>query len=74
MSATANVIPMQPHYKNRLVQPRDPDSPEPVALYSLIVLALVLHVPVIGDGICGQCGLEWPCPQMRLAYRLREGF
>jgi hypothetical protein len=45
-----------------------------VALYSLIVLALVLHAPVACDGICGQCGLDWPCPQMRLAYRLREGF
>jgi hypothetical protein len=74
MSATANVVPLKAYQKNRLVPPTDPESPEPVALYSLIVLALVLHAPVTYDGICGQCGLEWPCPQMRLAYRLREGF
>ena len=74
MSALANVIHIQAHHKNRLVQPSDPQSPEPVALYSLIVLALVLHTPVADDGICRQCALEWPCPQARLAYRLREAF
>jgi hypothetical protein len=70
MSALANVIPLKSYQKNRLVPPSDPESPEP----SLIVLALVLHAPVTYDGICGQCGQDWPCPQMRLAYRLREGF
>jgi len=74
MSALANVIPLKPYQKNKLVQPTDPQSPQPVALYSLIVLALVLHAPVTYDGICGQCGQDWPCPQMRLACRLREGF
>jgi hypothetical protein len=74
MSALANVVPMKPHHKNRLVQPTDPQSPEPAALYSLIVLALVLHTPISASGLCRQCSLEWPCPQVRLAYRLREGF
>ncbi len=74
MSAAANVIPLKQYQKNRLVQLRDPESPEPVALYSLIVLTLVLHTPVKDDGLCRQCSLEWPCPQVRLAYRLREGF
>jgi hypothetical protein len=74
MSALANVIPMKSYQKNRLVPPSDPESPEPVALYSLIVLAFVLHVPVTAGGICGQCGQAWPCPQVRLAFRLREGF
>jgi hypothetical protein len=35
MSAAAQVIPLKPYQKNRLVQPRDPQSPEPVALYRL---------------------------------------
>jgi hypothetical protein len=74
MSAAANVIPSKPYQKNRLVQPCNPQSPEPVALYSIIVLALVLHTPVTDGGLCRQCSLEWPCPQARLAYRLREGF
>jgi hypothetical protein len=74
MVAAANVIAMQSYRKNRLVQPSDPQSPEPVALYSLIVLALVLHTPVTCDGICGQCAESWPCPQVCLAYRLREAF
>jgi hypothetical protein len=74
MSATAHAIPLKPYQKNRLVPPSDPQSPEPVALYSLIVLALVLHTPITDNGICRQCSLDWPCPQVRLAYRLREAF
>ncbi|MGH3630917.1 MAG: hypothetical protein ACRDRL_26170 [Sciscionella sp.] len=56
--------------------PSDPRTPEPAQLYSLIVLALVLHtpVPLLGREVCGQCGQDWPCEQSRLAWRLREGF
>jgi hypothetical protein len=74
MSAAANVIPLKLYQKNRLVQPTDPQSPEPVALYALVVLAFVLHTPMTDGGPCNRCGLDWPCPQVRLAYRLREGF
>jgi hypothetical protein len=33
-----------------------------------------VHTPVMDGGPCSHCDLEWPCPQVRLAYRLREGF
>ncbi len=74
MSALANVISLQSYQKNRLVLPVESRLPEPAALYALIVLAFVLHTPITNDGTCGQCGQAWPCPQVRLAYRLREGF
>lgn len=50
--------------------------PEPVLLYELICLALLLHRPggARPDTHCDQCGKPWPCSQVRLACRLREGF
>ena len=51
----------------------DEQSPEPSQLYRLIVSALLLHTPVPGVH-CGSCSQPWPCEQVRLAYRLREGF
>lgn len=74
MAALAAVIPLKPYQKNRLVPPAEPRIPEPAKLYCLAVLALMLHAPVTDGGICGQCSQDWPCPQVRLAYRLREGF
>lgn len=74
MSALANVIPLQSYQKNRLIPPTESRLPEPAALYALIVLAFMLHQPTAAGSACGQCGAQWPCPQVRLAYRLREGF
>lgn len=74
MSALANVIPLQPHQKNRLALPSEPRLPEPAQLYALVVLAFILHRPASADGVCGQCAEPWPCPQVCLAYRLREAF
>ena len=74
MSALANVIPLKPHHKSRLVVADEARLPEPAGLYGLIVLAFVLHQPVTAGERCGQCGMDWPCPQVRLAFRLREGF
>jgi len=48
-------------------------APEPVRLYHLITLAFLLHIP-LPDEDCACCDAPWPCPQVRLAYRLREGF
>jgi hypothetical protein len=74
MPVIANTIPLKPYQKNRLSPPSDPQTPEPAQLYSLVVLALVLHAPVADNGVCAQCGEPWPCDQACLAYRLREGF
>lgn len=49
-----------------------PLMPEPAQLYGLICLAFVRHVPL--SERCVQCHAPWPCEQVRLAYRLREGF
>jgi hypothetical protein len=48
-------------------------TPEPIQLYGLTVLAFLLHKPELGDW-CVACGQDWPCPQVCLAYRIREGF
>jgi hypothetical protein len=74
MSAAANVIPLKPYQKNRLVPCSEPRMPEPTQLYALVVLTFVLHRPLPADGMCEHCGLSWPCPQVCLAFRLREGF
>jgi hypothetical protein len=74
MSTVAPVIQLKPYQKNRLAPPTDPATPEPAQLYSLAILALALHRPLADDGPCGQCSHAWPCEQVRLAYRLREGF
>jgi hypothetical protein len=72
--ALAPVISMTSWRKNRLTPVTEPRVPEPAALYSLIALALVLHVPTTTGSTCGQCARPWPCSQARLAYRLRDGF
>jgi hypothetical protein len=64
---------------NRLTPRSDPTSPEPEPLYALICLTLTLHTDhVNGSPIrcktCLWCGEPWPCNQVRLAFRLREGF
>lgn len=69
MSAAASVT-----QKNRLVQRSEPRIPEPAQLYSLVVLTFVLHRSLTIGDLCEQCGLPWPCPQVCLAFRLREGF
>jgi hypothetical protein len=67
----APVIPLKPYRKNRLVPPIEPRLLEPACLYAL---ALTLHAPMTDGSISGQCAEDWPCEQVRLAYRLREGF
>ena len=49
-------------------------DPEPRALYELIRLTFVQHGPAASTGRCAACGTDWPCPTVRLAYRLREAF
>lgn len=67
----AEVVPLGP------VTDADEDGneqpPEPRQLYNLIVLALLLHEPAAG-GMCRTCAHPWSCDQLRLAWRLREGF
>ncbi len=50
--------------------------PEPVRLYELFYLALLVHRPCSAPpgARCLLCEQPWPCPKLRLAYRLREGF
>ena len=74
MSALAHVIHLQPYQKNRLTPVSEPHLPEPAALYALVVLTFVTHVPYVNANTCVQCFAPWPCEQARLAYRLREGF
>jgi hypothetical protein len=66
MPTLATVIPLRP------TSPAPP-LPEPRQLYGLIQLAFQLHQPE-GTGICAACREVWPCQQIRLAFRLREGF
>lgn len=50
--------------------------PEPANLYCLILIALFLHKPDADHEPrrCRQCRQEWPCRQLQLACRLRDGF
>jgi hypothetical protein len=69
---TANVLPLRP--PTNTAEPQlEVQSPEPERLYHLIVLALLLHQPAT-DWTCQSCKQLWPCEQVRLACRLREGF
>jgi hypothetical protein len=52
----------------------DDPLPEPATLYSLTVLAFLLHTPTELGRFCVRCWTAWPCDHLRLAYRLREGF
>ncbi|MGH3623422.1 MAG: hypothetical protein ACRDQ5_16770 [Sciscionella sp.] len=49
-------------------------DPEPHALYQLIRLTFIQHGPAASTGCCAACGADWPCPTVRLAFRLREAF
>lgn len=59
---------------NALVPMQERRLPEPAQLYSLILLALSLHAQHPATDRCEDCVEIWPCPTVRLAYRLREGF
>jgi hypothetical protein len=74
MTALAQVIPLKAYQKNRLAVTSEPRLPEPRQLYALVVLTLASHVPYPKSHICLQCQVPWPCAEVRLAYRLREGF
>ncbi|MBB4910588.1 hypothetical protein [Actinophytocola algeriensis] len=67
-----NVVQLQPSAPTGEVQLKE-YTPEPHQLYHLILLALFLHQPAT-DWSCQTCEQSWPCDQVRLAFRLREGF
>jgi hypothetical protein len=73
MTALVTVIPL-PHKELKSIA-RTAASPEPVQLYGLIVIALLLHVPATEQAgeLCCVCAQAWPCPQVRLACRLLDG-
>lgn len=68
----SKVIPLHQRKITALERSEVP-TPEPAQLYNLIVLAFLLHTGEPG-GWCAMCDVEWPCPHLRLAFRLREGF
>lgn len=70
-SQADTVVPLRPVTGSDTVV--DAQPPEPSRLYNLIVLALLLHTPAAFSH-CRSCRQPWPCEQVRLAYRLREGF
>lgn len=72
MAALAEVIPLRRDVE--LVERSRVAMPDPVRLYGLVCLALLLHVPARRTCRCCQCDESWPCDQVRLAYRLREGW
>lgn len=72
MTALAEVIPLR--RDTELVERSQVAMPEPVQLYGLVCLALLLHVPDGRTCQCGQCGESWPCDHVRLACRLPEGW
>ncbi|SFW74737.1 hypothetical protein SAMN04489730_3821 [Amycolatopsis australiensis] len=50
-------------------------SLEPLQLYALLHVYLVTHRPSrLHPGRCAMCRVPWPCPKVRLAARLRDGF
>ena len=76
MAAPLAEILLHTRWQNRLTVPTEPRIPEPQALYSLICLKLLLHRNEVGEaaGSCRQCKEIWPCEEVLLAFRLREGF
>jgi hypothetical protein len=76
MAAPVADTSLHSRWQNRLVEPTEPRIPEPQALYALICLKLLLHRKGDGDaaGSCRQCKETWPCEEVLLAFRLREGF
>ncbi|MGV9368022.1 hypothetical protein [Amycolatopsis sp. NPDC003731] len=50
-------------------------SLEPLQLYALLHVYLVVHRPSqLHVGRCAMCRVPWPCPRVRQAARLRDGF
>lgn len=74
MAVPAVAIPLRPDQQDRLVPVVEPRIPEPAQLYSLLTLTFVKHTPVAVGNWCNACGALWPCTEVRLAFRLREGF
>lgn len=66
-----NVIRLRPKAFRSVV---NAETPDPAQLYNLTVLAFLLHTPTGHSPVCATCGEKWPCCQVRLAYRIREGF
>jgi hypothetical protein len=55
--------------------PGAPASLEPLQLYALRHVYLVVHRPSqLHIGRCAMCRVPWPCPKVRQAVRLRDGF
>ncbi len=79
-TALAQAIPWQSNQTDGAGLIGEPPSvTEPAQLYGLACLAFVLHLPEpdVSNGTtpsCVQCGQDWPCPHLRLAYRIREAF
>lgn len=75
MAALATVVPL--HQKQNRIKADTAASvmPEPAKLYSLIVIALLLHGPASDSDAdrCRQCAKPWPCSQACLACRLLDG-
>ena len=86
--ALAVLAPIRPlrHKQKKTLLPSVTEEqriPEPALLYGLASLALILHSPAAATGsgndspswgFCDQCSQQWPCPQIRLAFRIREEF
>ncbi len=63
--------------RNALAPRAEPRVPAPAQLYSLTTRTFLLHVPDAEHSSaarCSCCSQCWPCPQVRLAFRLREAF
>ncbi len=55
--------------------PAVPASLEPLQLYALLHVYLVVHRPSqLHPGRCAMCRVAWPCAKVRHAARLRDGF
>jgi hypothetical protein len=47
--------------------------PEPIQLYSAVVVVLRLHAAAKSRTSCEYCGDPWPCQRLRLACRILDG-
>jgi hypothetical protein len=69
----STIMPVRHQPQPTITGPVVAAAPEPAQLYNLTVLTFLLHTPEL-HGWCVSCGQGWPCPQVCLAYRIREGF
>jgi hypothetical protein len=76
MAGTAAATPLRHEGSDGLAGSAEAALPEPASLYCLIVIALFLHKPDADHEPrrCRQCRQQWPCRQLQLACRLRDGF